>query len=146
MSRSRRTGRPRGQPKPRDRPSRSCCAELIAPRDRSSPAGRDVPAHAHRCPAGQAPRRDRGRRLGRTRGSDDVTVLDAATADGRRLVTENVRDVAVLVRYTRHAGVLLVHARRWPRTRAGLHTLVDTLHAALSGDRMPGPDDIRWLA
>ncbi|MGH4015115.1 MAG: DUF5615 family PIN-like protein [Pseudonocardiaceae bacterium] len=78
-------------------------------------------------------------------GSDDVAVVDAVTADGRCLVTENVRDFAVLVRYTRHAGVLLVHARRWPRTRAGLHTLADALHDALSGDRLPGPDDIRWL-
>lgn len=79
-------------------------------------------------------------------GSDDVTVLDAALADGRCLVTENVRDFAVLVRYTRHAGVLLVQSRRWPRTRAGLHALAGALYDALSGDRMPGPDDIRWLA
>lgn len=78
-------------------------------------------------------------------GGDDATVLDAATADGRCLVTENVRDFAVLVRYSRHAGVLFVHARRWPRTRAGLHTLADALHDALSADRLPGPEDIRWL-
>lgn len=45
-------------------------------------------------------------------GSDDATVLDVATGDGRCLVTENVRDFAMLVRHTSHAGVLFVHARR----------------------------------
>ena len=72
-------------------------------------------------------------------GSDDATVLDVATADGRCLVTENVRDVAMLVRHTSHAGVLFVYARRWPRTRAGLHTLADALHDAVSAGRLPGP-------
>lgn len=79
-------------------------------------------------------------------GSADVTVLDAATADGRCLVTENVRDFAVLVRHTSHAGVLFVHARRWPRTRAGLPVLATALHEAIAGGRVPGLDDIRWLS
>ncbi|MGH3905832.1 MAG: DUF5615 family PIN-like protein [Pseudonocardiaceae bacterium] len=61
-------------------------------------------------------------------GSADVTILDVATADGRCLVTENVRDFTVLVRHTSHGGVLFVHARRWPRTRAGLHALAAALH------------------
>ncbi len=79
-------------------------------------------------------------------GSDDATVLDAATGDGRCLVTENVRDFAMLVRHTSHAGVLFVHARRWPRTRASLPTLAEALHNAISEGRVPGPGDIRWLA
>lgn len=79
-------------------------------------------------------------------GSDDATILDVATADGRCLVTENVRDFAMLVRHTSHAGVLFVHARRWPRTRAGLRTLVEALHNAVSEGHLPGPGDIRWLA
>lgn len=79
-------------------------------------------------------------------GSDDATVLDIATGDGRCLVTENVRDFAMLVRHTSHGGVLFVHARRWPRTRVGLHRLADALHDAISRDRIPDRDDVRWLA
>ncbi len=78
-------------------------------------------------------------------GGDDATVLNAATGDGRCLVTGNGRDFAVLVRHTSHAGVLFVHARRCPRTRAGLPTLADALHDAVSEGRLPGPGDIRWL-
>jgi Domain of unknown function (DUF5615) len=33
-------------------------------------------------------------------GSDDATVLDMATGDGRCLFTESVRDFAMLVRHT----------------------------------------------
>lgn len=79
-------------------------------------------------------------------GSADVTVLNAATADGRCLVTENVRDFTVLVRHTSHAGVLFAHARRWPRTRAGLHALATGLHDTIAGRRVPGRDDVRWLS
>lgn len=79
-------------------------------------------------------------------GSDDATVLDVATGGGRCLVTENIRDFAMLVRHTSHAGVLFVHARRWPRTRSGLHRFADALHDAISGVRIPGHDDVRWLA
>ena len=39
--------------------------------------------------------------------ADDATVLDAATSDGCCLLTENVRDIAVLARHTAHAGLLL---------------------------------------
>jgi hypothetical protein len=58
---------------------------------------------------------------------------------------ENVRDFAVLVRHASHAGVLFVHARRWPRTRAGPHRLADALHDAISAGRVPGVNDIRRL-
>jgi len=78
-------------------------------------------------------------------GSDDATILDAATADGHCLLTENVRDLTVLGRRTNHAGVLLVHARRWPRTRAGLPALANAVHHAISAGRLPGPGEISWL-
>lgn len=78
-------------------------------------------------------------------GSDDATGLDIATGDGRCLVTEHVRDFAMLVRHTSHGGVLFVHAKRWRRTRVGLHRLVDALHDAISGNRIPDRDDVRWL-
>lgn len=65
------------------------------------------------------------------------------TVDAR--AGENVRDFLVLVRQTSHAGVLLVHARRWPRTRAGLPMLANALHNTISAGHLPGPGDIRWL-
>jgi putative NADH-flavin reductase len=79
-------------------------------------------------------------------GADDATILDAATADRRCLVTENVRDFAVLVRHTSHPGVLFANARRWPRTVTRLNKLANALHEAISDDRLPGPDDTWWLA
>ncbi|OLF07166.1 hypothetical protein BLA60_28560 [Actinophytocola xinjiangensis] len=78
-------------------------------------------------------------------GRDDATVLDAARAAGRCLVTENVRDFALLARYTRHAGILFVAARRWPKTRAALPRLANALHETVAAGRLPGPDDRRWL-
>jgi hypothetical protein len=78
-------------------------------------------------------------------GVDDPMVLDAASTDDRCLVTENVRDFAVLVRHTSHGGVLFIHGQRWPRTRKGIHRLATALdHTILTG-RVPGPDDIGWL-
>jgi hypothetical protein len=78
-------------------------------------------------------------------GSDDATVLEAATAERRCLVTENVRDFAVLVRHTRHAGVVFVSSRRWQRTPKGLSRLAAALHDALSSGRIPGQDEVHWL-
>jgi len=78
-------------------------------------------------------------------GRDDSAVLDAVTTDDRCLVTENVRDFAVLVRQTSHGGVLFVHGQRWPRTRNGLHRLVTALDHAISARQVPGPNDIGWL-
>ena len=78
-------------------------------------------------------------------GRDDATILEAARVAGRCLVTENVRDFATLARYTRHAGILFVSAGRWPRTRPGIPRLANALHEAMATDRLPGPDDLRWL-
>lgn len=79
-------------------------------------------------------------------GRDDTAVLEAAAAAGRCVVTENVRDFAVLARYTRHAGILFVTAARWPRTRSGLPKLANALHDAISEGAVPRVNDIRWLA
>ncbi|GAB3454832.1 DUF5615 family PIN-like protein [Actinophytocola sediminis] len=78
-------------------------------------------------------------------GRDDQLVLEAATADGRCLVTENVRDFTILARYARHGGILFVATGRWPRTRPGIPRLANALHEALSTGRVPGQDDIWWL-
>lgn len=79
-------------------------------------------------------------------GVDDATVLDAATAGGRCLVTENVRDFAVLVRHMRHAGVLFVNAKRWPRTRNGIGPLVNALDKTIANGQIPGADEVAWLS
>lgn len=78
-------------------------------------------------------------------GIDDPALLDAATADGRCLVTENVRDFAVLLRHVDHAGVLFVHGRRWPRTRDGIHRLAVALDKAISDGQVPGSNVVGWL-
>ena len=78
-------------------------------------------------------------------GADDATVLDAATTDDRCLLTENVRDFAVLARYTTHAGLLLANSRRWPRTRDGIPRLAAALHGVISSGALPGQDETRWL-
>jgi hypothetical protein len=56
-------------------------------------------------------------------GMPDAAVLECAYAEGRCLVTENVRDYAVLAQYQNHCGVLLLHAARWARTRSALPRL-----------------------
>jgi hypothetical protein len=79
-------------------------------------------------------------------GNADDVVLDAATRDARCLVTENVRDFAVLARQTNHAGLLFVNADRWPRTPAAIKRLADALSQAISDARVPGPGQVGWLS
>jgi predicted nuclease of predicted toxin-antitoxin system len=63
------------------------------------------------------------------RGVDDRTVLEAAVAEGRVVVTEDVSTFAVAIAQTGpHVGVIYCHHARFPRTRSGL----DRLRRALS--------------
>jgi hypothetical protein len=78
-------------------------------------------------------------------GADDAAVLEAATADGRCLMTENVRDFAILARYATHAGLLFANSKRWPRTQDGLSRLTAVLHDMISNDDLPGEGEVRWL-
>ncbi len=78
-------------------------------------------------------------------GLDDAAVLAAATGEERCLVTENIRDFAVLVRQASHGGVLFVHGQRWPRTRNRIHRLATALDRALAEKQVPGPEDSAWL-
>jgi uncharacterized protein DUF5615 len=55
-------------------------------------------------------------------GTSDADLLAFAAAEGRALVTENVKDFAVLDRHwaaagnrNRHAGLVFTHPRRFPR-------------------------------
>lgn len=63
-------------------------------------------------------------------GRDDATVLAYARQEGRVVVTENVVDYAA-VDTSEHAGLLLVDARRWPRTPSGLPRLLQAIQAHL---------------
>jgi hypothetical protein len=78
-------------------------------------------------------------------GADDATVLEAAAADSRCLVTENVRDFAVLARYSTHAGLLFANSMRWPRTPEGIPRLAAVLHDMISNGNLPGEGEVRWL-
>jgi hypothetical protein len=58
-------------------------------------------------------------------GTADDEVLVAGTAEGRALVTEHVKDFAILTQRwmeagQRHAGIVFTHPRRFPRA-AGDH-------------------------
>jgi hypothetical protein len=79
-------------------------------------------------------------------GSPDEAVLDAATRDGRCLVTENVRDFAVLARFMSHHGLLFVSDKRWPRTPAAIKRLADALSQVIETNRVPGPGEVSWLS
>lgn len=79
-------------------------------------------------------------------GSPDEAVLDAATREHRCLVTENVRDFAILARYTSHGGLLFVSDKRWPRTPAAIKRLADALSQVAEMNRVPAPGEVSWLS
>lgn len=100
-----------------------------------------------------------GRRL-RDRGHDVVAALDVevglasrsdddvlawAARNNRCLVTENVRDFARLAPVIPHAGIILVFARRFPRTRAGLVRLEAALDDLLAAKQLPPSGGVVWL-
>ncbi len=66
-------------------------------------------------------------------GRPDAVILEAARAEDRSVVTENVVDFRPLARYLlergeSHAGLILTSNRRWPRhQRATFRRLVDAL-------------------
>lgn len=72
------------------------------------------------------------------RGADDRSVLEAATAEGLMVVTEDVATFAVAIRAVpEHLGVIYCHHARFPRTRPGLdrlrHALIALADAPPSG-------------
>ncbi len=82
------------------------------------------------------------------RGAPDAELLERAAADGRVLVTENIRDFAVLhsqwmARDRTHPGILLVSTRTYPYNQARLGRLVSAIEQA---NEMPiGADTITFL-
>jgi hypothetical protein len=84
-------------------------------------------------------------------GLPDEQVLEWATSQGRRLVTENVKDHEVLRRAAAaqgrtHAGLLYCSPRRFPRDRRFAGALVVALDKLAAAGQLPGPDDVGWLA
>ncbi|MFT3872256.1 MAG: DUF5615 family PIN-like protein [Nocardioides sp.] len=66
-------------------------------------------------------------------GADDTEVLRAATAEGRVVVTEDVRTFPVAIaEVPTHLGVVFVRATAYPRTRAGMTRLAEALVALLA--------------
>lgn len=78
-------------------------------------------------------------------GSPDDAVLETAAASSRCLVTENVRDFAVLTQRISHSGLLFVNGRRWPRTPGGIKRLADAISAMISHNQFPAAGETRWL-
>ncbi|MFF5175587.1 DUF5615 family PIN-like protein [Micromonospora sp. NPDC000089] len=78
-----------------------------------------------------------------SRSDEDVPAW--ATRHERCVVTGNVRDFARLAALSPHAGMILVSARRFPRTRSGLARIATALDAVLAGKRLPAPDAVAWL-
>lgn len=86
------------------------------------------------------------------RGRPDAEIFDAAGAEGRAVVTEDVRDFTLLVlRATdldrHHDGVVFTSATRFPRVPGGRQCLADAL--ALMLEMHSAPDALRdiviWL-
>lgn len=75
----------------------------------------------------------------------DEDVLGWAIRNERCVVTENIGDFARLAAHTSHAGIIFVLAKRYPRTRAGLHRLGEHLDRVLREKRAPGPGQVHWL-
>lgn len=83
------------------------------------------------------------------RGVDDRRVLEAALAEGRIVVTEDVSTCsAAIALVPRHIGIVYCHHSRFPRTRPGLAKLRKTL-GALAADPPAGLGEhpvVWWLA
>ena len=87
-------------------------------------------------------------------GLPDADLLRAATADGRAVVTENIKDFAVLHRRgaaegRRHSGMVFTHPRRFRRSdRNHVRVLADAL-AVLVVEHGPMLDSVEsfiwWL-
>lgn len=82
------------------------------------------------------------------RGVDDRRVLDAAVAERRVIVTEDVSTFsAAIAAVPHHVGVVYCHHARFPRTRPGLDKLRKALVALVSNppDGLGEHPVIWWL-
>lgn len=77
-------------------------------------------------------------------GQPDSEVVRWVREAGRVVVTENVVDYAGLDPVG-HVGLLLVNARRWPRTPSGIHRLGEAISAWLAESAHDHEVTISWL-
>jgi predicted nuclease of predicted toxin-antitoxin system len=83
------------------------------------------------------------------RGADDKRVLQAAAAESRVVITEDVSTFSVAIALVpHHVGVVYCHHARFPRTKAGLNKLRKAL-GQLAADPPAGLGEhpvVWWLA
>jgi hypothetical protein len=84
------------------------------------------------------------------RGSPDAEVLEIAYAQGRVLVTDNIRDFAPLsTEWTAagraHAGILLVSSKTFPMTRDRTGRIAAALLARHGATHWPAPGQVEFL-
>lgn len=82
------------------------------------------------------------------RGTPDEDVLEYACAEGRAVLTENVRDYrplaeARILSGASHCGLVLTTAKRWPRRDIG--ALIAALDELLTATREQPTDHEVWL-
>jgi hypothetical protein len=86
-----------------------------------------------------------------TRNITDAELLEAATADDRVVVTENIADFVLLATQwaadgRRHPGVLLTHPDKFKRSKSSYPgSLMRALKAFLEGPPPPGDSWVWWL-
>ena len=80
------------------------------------------------------------------RGTSDAELLEFCAAQGRVLVTANIKDFVALHRREQgHAGILLVSSKAFPQDRGSIGRLVAALSARLREDRWPGVGTVDFL-
>jgi uncharacterized protein with PIN domain len=82
-------------------------------------------------------------------GTPDATIMEVAAAEGRAVVTNNVKDFRPIAarrlqRGENHAGLILVPARR-PRTRAATRALADDIERVMRENPGGIAGEERWL-
>jgi Domain of unknown function (DUF5615) len=84
------------------------------------------------------------------RGIGDADLLDWATADGRTLVTDNVRDFAPLhaswaAQGRMHAGLIIISSKSYPQDRARTGRIVAALKGHASNGHWPAHGQYDFL-
>lgn len=85
-----------------------------------------------------------------TRGLADADVLELATAQGRTVVTDNVKDFARLNAQwaalgKAHPGLLFISAKAFPQDRARIGRIVAALRGRARTDSWPAPGQYDFL-
>jgi Domain of unknown function (DUF5615) len=83
-------------------------------------------------------------------GLPDEQILQWATAQGRCLATENIKDFEILRRAAAaqgraHAGLVYSNPQRFPRGRRFTGALVAALDRMVASGQVPGADEVGWL-